>query len=84
MTIDVGDIAFKTKQWLKFLEQGDRVKISIRMKGRENAHPKQGIKVMEDFLEGLDGKAVQDKAPTVEGKIITMMLSPVKNTTNQQ
>ena len=78
MTIDVGDIAVKTKQCLKFLEAGNKVKVSIRMKGRENARAYQGVKVMEDFFEGLGGKAVQDKKPTTEGKIITMLLSPVK------
>lgn len=79
MTIDVGDIAVKTKQCLKFLEAGNKVKVSIRMKGRENARSYQGVKVMQDFFDGLDGKAVQDKAPTTEGRTITMMLSPVKS-----
>lgn len=78
MTIDVGDIAVKTKQCLKFLEQGNKVKVSIRMKGRENSRSYQGIKVMEDFFAGLDGKAVQDKKPVAEGRNITMMLSPAK------
>ena len=78
MTIDVGDIAVKTKQCLKFLEAGNKVKVSIRMKGRENSRAYQGVKVMEDFFEGLQGKAVQDKKPTTEGRTITMMLSPVK------
>jgi translation initiation factor IF-3 len=78
MTIDVGDIAVKTKQCLKFLEAGNKVKVSIRMKGRENARAYQGVKVMEDFFEGLGGKAVQDKKPATEGRMITMMLSPVK------
>jgi len=78
MTIDVGDIAVKTKQCLKFLEAGNKVKVSIRMKGRENSRAYQGVKVMEDFFEGLGGKAVQDKKPTTEGRTITMMLSPVK------
>lgn len=78
MTIDVGDIAVKTKQCLKFLEQGNKVKVSIRMKGRENARSYQGVKVMNDFFDGLDGKAVQDKKPTTEGRNITMMLSPAK------
>ena len=78
MTIDVGDIAVKTKQCLKFLEAGNKVNVSIRMKGRENARSYQGVKVMQDFFSGLDGKAVQDKAPTTEGRNITMMLSPVK------
>lgn len=78
MTIDVGDIAVKTKQCLKFLEAGNKVKVSIRMKGRENARAYQGVKVMQDFFEGLDGKAVQDKKPSTEGRMIIMMLSPVK------
>lgn len=79
MTIDVGDIAVKTKQCLKFLEAGNKVKVSIRMKGRENARSYQGVKVMQDFFDGLDGKALQDKKPTTEGRSITMMLSPVKD-----
>ena len=78
MTIDVGDVAVKTKQCLKFLEQGNKVKVSIRMKGRENARSYQGVKVMQDFFEGLGGKAVQDKKPAAEGRMITMMLSPAK------
>lgn len=78
MTIDVGDIAVKTKQCLKFLEAGNKIKVSIRMKGRENSRAYQGVKVMEDFFAGLDGKAVQDKKPTTEGRNIIMMLSPVK------
>ena len=79
MTIDVGDIAVRTKQCLKFLESGNKVKISIRMKGRENARAYQGVKVMQDFFEGLGGKAVQDKKPTTEGRNIIMMLSPAKS-----
>ena len=79
MTIDVGDIAVKTKQCLKFLESGNKVKVSIRMKGRENARSYQGVKVMQDFYEGLEGKANLDKKPATEGRNIIMMLSPVKN-----
>ena len=83
MTIDVGDIAVKTKQCLKFLEAGNKVKVSIRMKGRENSRSYQGVKVMQDFFEGLGGKAVQDKKPTTEGRSITMFLSPAKEAKNQ-
>ncbi|MCM1438057.1 MAG: translation initiation factor IF-3 [Roseburia sp.] len=79
MTIDVGDIAVKTKQCLKFLDAGNKVKVSIRMKGRENSRAYQGVKVMEDFFTGLGGKAVQDKKPMAEGRNITMMLSPSKS-----
>ncbi|MBO5328469.1 MAG: translation initiation factor IF-3 [Clostridia bacterium] len=79
MTIDVGDIAVKTKQCLKFLEAGNKVKVSIRMKGRENARAYQGVKVMQDFFEGLNSKANLDKKPTTEGRNIIMMLSPAKS-----
>ena len=79
MTIDVGDIAVKTRQCLKFLEVGNKVKVSIKMKGRENARAYQGVKVMQDFFEGLGGKAVQDKKPVTEGRNIIMMLSPAKS-----
>ena len=48
------------------------------MKGRENARAYQGVQVMQDFFDGLEGKAVQDKKPTTEGRNITMMLSPAK------
>ena len=78
MTIDVGDIAVKTKQCIKFLEAGNKVKVSIRMKGRENSRSYQGVKVMENFFEGLGGKAAMDKKPTTEGRNIIMMLSPAK------
>ena len=78
MTIDVGDIAVKTKQCLKFLEAGNKVKVSIRMNGRENSRSYQGVKVMENFFEGLGGKAAMDKKPTTEGRNIIMMLSPAK------
>ena len=78
MTIDVGDIAVKTKQCLKFLESGNKVKVSIRMKGRENARAYQGVKVMLVFFDGLGGKAVLDQKPSTEGRMIIMMLSPIK------
>lgn len=79
MTIDVGDIAVKSKQCIKFLEAGNKVKVSIRMKGRENARSSMGVKVMQDFYDGLNGKAVMDKAPATEGRNIIMMLSPAKS-----
>ncbi len=78
MTIDVGDIAVKTKQCIKFLEAGNKVKVTIKMRGRENSRSSQGVRVMLDFVEGLEGKAQIDKKPTTEGKTIIMMLSPVK------
>ncbi len=61
MTIDVGDIAVKTKQCLKFLEAGNKVKVSIRMKGRENA--RKALRLCKTFSRGLTVKPYRIKSP---------------------
>lgn len=78
MTIDIGDLNVKAKKTLEFLADGDKVKVSIRMRGRQMAHAAMGVDVMKRFFEMLGGKAVMDKAPTTEGRNIWMMLSPAK------
>ncbi len=78
MTIDTGDLNVKLRQAQKFLEAGNKVMVSIRLRGRQNAHPGLGIEVMNSFFSMLEGKAVQDKKPANEGRNITMMLSPAK------
>jgi translation initiation factor IF-3 len=78
MTIDVGDLNVKAKQTLKFLEAGNKVKVSIRMKGRQMARSSLGVDVMQRFFGLLDGKAVMEKTPAVEGRNIIMVLAPAK------
>ena len=78
MTIDVGDLNVKAKQTLKFLASGNKVKVSIRLRGRQNAHSNLGLEVMFKFFEMLEGKAVMDKKPGLEGRTILMVLSPAK------
>ena len=78
MTIDTNDLNVKSRQAQKFLEAGNKVLVSIRMRGRQNAHVPMGIEVMNDFFETLGGKATMDKKPANEGRNITMMLSPAK------
>ncbi len=78
MTIDVGDMNVKMRQTLKFLEAGNKVLVSIRMRGRQNAHVSLGVDVMKEFFDMLGGKAVMDKKPSNEGRNITMVLSPAK------
>ena len=63
---------------MEILEDGNKVKVSIRMRGRQQAHASMGIDVMNRFFEMLDGKAVMDKAPVTEGRNILMILSPAK------
>ena len=78
MTIDVGDLNVKAKKTVEMLGDGNKVKVSIRMRGRQQAHAAMGIDVMNRFFELLGGKAAMDKAPKVEGRNILMILAPAK------
>lgn len=78
MTIDTNDLNIKARAAQKFLESGNRVMVSIRMRGRQNAHASLGIEVMNTFFESLQGKAILEKKPNSEGRTITMLLSPAK------
>ena len=76
MTIDVGDLNVKAKQAVKFLQAGNKVKISIRMRGRQNAHSDLGIEVMNKFYALIESNAVIEKKPLQEGRNILMILAP--------
>ena len=78
MTIDVGDLNVKAKKTVEMLGDGNKVKVSIRMRGREMAHAAMGVDVMRRFFDMLGGKAVMDKEPKTEGRNILMILSPAK------
>ncbi len=78
MTIDVGDLNVKAKQAQKFLSAGNKVKVSIRMRGRQMAHANLGIDVMERFFEQVKDVGVMEKKPLTEGRNIWMMLVPAK------
>ena len=78
MTIDVGDLNVKAKQTLKFLSQGNKVKVSIRMRGRQMAHSELGIEVMNRFFEMVKEQGQMEKKPLMEGRNVWMMLAPLK------
>ena len=78
MTIDIGDLNVKAKKTLEMLGDGNKVKVSIRMRGRQMAHASMGVDVMRRFFDMLGGKAVMDKEPKTEGRNILMILSPAK------
>ena len=79
LNIDTNDFNTKVNQALKFLQQGHKVKVSIRFRGREMAHTNLGIDVEKRFAEALEGKAVIDKQPKLEGRSMMMFLSPSPN-----
>ena len=78
MTIDVGDLNVKAKQTQKFLSQGNKVKVSIRMRGRQVAHAELGVEVMKKFFEMVKDHGQIEKSPLTEGRNIWMMLAPLK------
>lgn len=78
MTIDVGDLNVKAKQAQKFLSSGNKVKVSIRMRGRQMAHSELGLAVMTKFYELVKDFATMEKNPLTEGRNIWMMLAPTK------
>ena len=78
MTIETHDLETKAKQCLKFLKGGDKVKVSIRMRGRQQAHASLGVEVMNDFYELVKDACSFDKKPMTEGRNILMILAPQK------
>jgi len=78
MTIDVGDLNVKAKQAQKFLASGNKVKVSIRLRGRQMAHSELGLDVMKRFYEIVKDAGSMEKQPQTEGRNIWMMLAPVK------
>ncbi len=79
LNIDTNDFNTKVNQAAKFLQQGHKVKVSIRFRGREMAHTNLGIDVHKRFAEALAGQAVVDKQPKLEGRSMLMFLSPSPN-----
>ncbi len=73
--IDTHDYEVKIKQAKKFLNQGDKVKFTMRFKGREIAND-SGKEVLKKILEDLEGLYKLDSAPKMEGKQMFMMISP--------
>lgn len=73
--IDTNDLNTKINAARKFIGKGDRVKITLRFRGREMAHMNNSKHILDDFAEALADIAVVDKAPKVEGRSMTMFLA---------
>ena len=76
--IDDNDMNTKINAAKKFLTKGDRVKVTLRFRGREMAHMQQSAHILTDFAQSLADCAVVDKAPKVEGRSLTMFLAAKK------
>ena len=78
--IDTNDFNTKLKNAQKFLADGDRVKVSVRFRGREMAHTEIGADLLRDFADLCQAVANMDKAPKLEGRNMSMFLSPKPQT----
>ncbi|MDR1765282.1 MAG: translation initiation factor IF-3 [Lachnospiraceae bacterium] len=76
--IDENDLNTKTGSARKFLEKGDKVKVTLRFRGREISHMSQHRHILEDFAKSLEDIAVVEKPSKVEGRTMVMYLSAKK------
>lgn len=74
--IDDHDLDFKSKHIREFLAEGNKVKVTIRFRGRELAHTELGLEVLQEILQKLENEYVLDKPPLMEGRSMSMTLSP--------
>ena len=76
--IDTGDYETKKNHVLRFLRKGARVKVTIMFRGREMAHPEQGLNVLERLAEDLKPYATVEQQPKMEGRNMHMLVAPIK------
>jgi translation initiation factor IF-3 len=79
MTTEEHDMGYKTKNACRFLQEGDRVKVVIKFRGREMAYTSRGYEVMKKFAEACADHGQVDREPKVEGRNMVMFLAPHKN-----
>ena len=75
-SIDTHDVQVKVKKAIEFLKNGDKVKISIRFRGREIGHSKSSLVILENFAKDVEEFGIIDKAPKMEAKSLVMFLAP--------
>lgn len=78
MRIDQYHINFKLKNAQKILQDGDKVKVSLRMRGREQAYAKNAVEVVENFVNALSEFGSVDKKPEIVGRNVIVVINPKK------
>lgn len=74
--IEEHDMQFKTKHIREFLDEGNKVKVTVRFRGRELAHTERGKDVLDKVLELLEGGFILERSPIMEGRYMSMTVSP--------
>ncbi len=77
-TIDVHDYEVKMRSIVRFIDEGDKVKVTMRFRGREMVHQDLGIKVLDRVRDDLGDLAKIEQFPKLEGRQMTMVMAPTK------
>jgi translation initiation factor IF-3 len=75
---DEGDYKIKLRNLIKFLDEGDKTKVTLRYRGREMAHQEFGVRLIERVKQDLEPHAVVEQYPKMEGRQLIMVLAPKK------
>jgi translation initiation factor IF-3 len=75
---DEGDYLIKVRNLIRFLEEGDKAKVTLRFRGREMAHQELGFRLLERVKQDLDPYAIVEQFPKMEGRQMVMVLGPKK------
>jgi len=73
---DEHDLDTKVRHIKRFLEEGNKAKLTVRFRGREITHPEKGREVLDEIVQALEGLVVVESNPSMEGKAMTMLLAP--------
>ena len=75
-TTDTGDIEHKLRQIREFIEEGDKVKVTLQYRGRENAHKELGVELVNRVVEACSGFAITEQPPKLIGRVLGCLLAP--------
>ena len=76
--IDTHDFETKVKHALRFLGEGNKVKVVLRFRGREMSHQEIGKEILDRVREAVKESGTVDKTPNLEGRLMTMIVNPIK------
>jgi translation initiation factor IF-3 len=72
------DVDYRVRTIQNFLKEGDKVKVTVTFRGRQNAHPEIGRQVLDTIASRLDGNGSVERMPLLEGRAMTMILTPAR------
>ena len=83
-SIDVNDFNTKVNHALRFLGNGDKVRVMVKFRGRQITHSELGVELLKKFEQACAEKGTVEKAPAIEGRSMIMFISPLKPTASKE